>query len=88
MRTDYVIFWADEHHPVRILPMRLRDEELDLGAHVPKVLNAYCRRLQSLGLGQRVTWEASNDPKGSFPLLLAQDQAEYRAWMKSDGVRV
>jgi hypothetical protein len=82
-RTDYVIFWADDHSPVRILPMRLQADDIALGAHCALVLNAYARHLQSKGLGGRVEWEATDDCKSSYPELLAKDLAEYHAWLES-----
>lgn len=88
MRTDYVIFWADGHHPVRILPMRLYSRDLGLGSHYSLLLNGYCRHLQSKGLGARVEWEASDDCKGSYPKLLARDLADYCAWVESAAVPV
>lgn len=88
MKTDYVIFWADGHHPVRILPMRLDSRDLDLGSHYSLVLNGYCRHLQAQGLGQCIQWEASDDCKGSYPELLAHDLAAYCAWIESAAVPV
>ena len=80
MRTDYVIFWADGHSPVRILPIRMRESDHELGSYTALKMNAYCKFLESIGLGKRIEWEPTNDRKSSYPALLAQDLAEYENW--------
>lgn len=82
MRTDYVIFWADDHHPVRILPIRMRELDHELGSSTARRMNAYCKHLESIGLGNRVNWEPTDDRKGSYAALLARDLAEYDAWLQ------
>jgi hypothetical protein len=83
MRTDYVVFWADDHHPVRILPIRMRELDHELGSYAAVKMNAYCKHLESLGLGQRILWEATDDRRGSYPELLARDLAEYDNWYEA-----
>jgi hypothetical protein len=87
-RTDYVIFWADDHSPVRILPMRLEERQTKLGGQIALALNAYARHLRDMMRCDRVTWEATNDCKSSYPALLAKDMAEYRAWLESQAATV
>ena len=80
MRTDYVVFWADDHYPIRVLPIRMRESDHELGSYAALKMNTYCKHLESLGLGKRVSWEPTDDCKGSYAGLLARDLAEYESW--------
>ena len=82
-RTDYVIFWADDHHPIRILPVRLRDDDHNLGSNAAMKMNSYCDYLKTKGLGKSILWEPTNDNKGSYPALLASDLKEYLDWLQT-----
>ena len=81
-RADYVIFWADGHHPVRILPIRLSEEDQALGSHAARKLNLYCEYLKAVFPGSCIQWEPSNDKKGSHAGQLASDMQEYLAWQE------
>jgi hypothetical protein len=85
-RTDYVIFWADGHSPVRILPKRHHSDRLRLGSYDATLLNGYARYLRSLFSPCDITWELTNDCLGSYPELLAKDLAEYKEWAESESV--
>jgi hypothetical protein len=82
MRTDYVVFWANDHHPVRILPIRMRELDHELGSPTARRMNAYCKHLESVFPGTRIMWEPTDDCKASYPALLARDLAEYDAWLQ------
>ena len=83
IRTDYVVFWADGHHPVRVLPIRLKGSDHELGSHAANRMNAYCKHLETLFPGARVVWEPTDDRHASYPALLARDLAEYDGWLQA-----
>ena len=81
-RTNYVVFLADEHHPIRVLPIRLTDEDQAIGSPATAGLNLYCGYLRAVFPGSRIEWEPSNDKRGSHATLLASDMREYLAWQE------
>lgn len=83
IRTDYVVFWADGHHPVRVLPIRMKELDHELGSPTARRMNAYSKHLEALFPGARVVWEPTDDRHASYPALLARDLAEYDEWLQT-----
>lgn len=79
-KTQYVVVWADGHHPVRVLNLALRAGEAEpLNGQTVAPLNEYCRFLQRIFPGTRMEWQPVAET--SVPASIrSSDTMEFHTW--------
>ena len=80
---NWVAFWADSHHKVRLIQAHLETGEL--GGAVDFHLARYCEHLESKFPGSRVTYSPETDPGNTASHLVDLDTNEYLLWAAEAG---
>jgi hypothetical protein len=75
---NWIAFWADRHHKVRLIQASL--EAGELGGPVDFHLARYCEYLETKFPGSRITYSPETDPGNTASYLISLDTNEYLLW--------
>lgn len=86
MHFNYVVFWADRHHKVRVIHCDL--ELGETGGEVDRHLARYCEHLESRFPGSEVIYSTETECDGTASYLIDLDTNEYIMWAAVTGEEV